>query len=152
MANDSDEFSAYLTHLHAEHRRLQQCLRRIERQWIHDEFPRLTEIIPRVTEELEILRAELEHHFEEEESGGCLEEAVSRLPRLSQEAIRLEDEHAVLLGHVDQLILNLKSAVAEPVRSADEAKEDFRRFAEQLHAHEAAEKLILEQSFGIEVE
>jgi hypothetical protein len=151
MANNSEEFIAYLTHLRAEHRRLQQCLRRIEQQWIDCEVPRLAEIIPQVIEDLEILRAELADHFEEEESGGCLEEAVSRQPSLSHEAIRLEHEHPVMLEQVDLLIVKLKE-VSGPIQSADEAKEDFRRFAEQLHAHEAAENRILEESFGIEVE
>jgi len=151
MANDLEEFTAYLSHLQAEHRRLQQSLRRIEGLWPGRENPRMGEAISQVVDEFVTLRAELAHHFEEEESGGCLEEAVSRHPSSSHEELRLEHEHPVLLEQLDRLIAKLER-LSRPLRSVDEAQEDFRRFAEQLHAHEESEIRILEESLCLEDE
>jgi hemerythrin-like domain-containing protein len=150
MANNSQQFMAYIMHLRAEHRRLQQCLRRIERDWVSRESPRRAEAVPKVIEDLQALRAELAHHFEEEQAGGCLEEAVSRHPSFSHDANLLEHEHPVLLAQLDRLIAKLKT-MPQPIESADDAREDFRRFADQLHAHEDAESRILQESFGIEL-
>ena len=151
MINDSEEFIAYLTHLRAEHRRLREFLREIEQHWTEHEVVRLSELESRVIRKLEGLRAELAHHFEEEESGGCLDEAVARQPSLGQAADRLEQEHPALLKQLGQLIAQLKAA-SQAIQSLDDAKESFRRFSEQLEAHESAENRILEESFGIEVE
>ena len=149
MADNSRESLAYMTHLRAEHRRLQDCLRRIERQWIEEPVGPAEVIPQRVIDDLRTLRAELAHHFEEEESGGCLEEAVARQPRLSHDANRLEHEHAALLEQIDRLLAKV-TATACLAQSAEEVKTDFRRFAEQLQAHEEAENRILEQGFCVE--
>lgn len=147
MTNDPEEFLAYLTHLRAEHRELDERLRRIEREWTG----KPDQALPRVVSDLEALRADLADHFEEEESGGCLDEAVSRQPRLGRNADRLQCEHPELLANLDRLINTLKGR-AQPHQQPDASKVEFRRFAEQLHAHEAAENRILERSFGIDLE
>ena len=51
----------------------------------------------------------------------------------------------------EELIAQLKAA-SQAIQSLDDAKEGFRRFSEQLEAHESAENRILEESFGIEAE
>jgi iron-sulfur cluster repair protein YtfE (RIC family) len=152
MANDSQEYLAYITHIRAEHKRLREYLHLIEQQWtLHHQRPPAADAASEVLNSLQALRAELAHHFEEEESGGCLEEAVSHQPSLSHEATRLEHKHPELLGQLDRLIERFR-ALSRPGGSTDKIKQEFRRFAEQLHDHEAAENRILEQSFGIEVE
>ena len=147
MADDSQEFLAYLTHLRAEHRELDKRLRRIEREWTD----RPSKAVPQVILDLQTLRLDLAHHFEEEESGGCLDEAVSRQPSLGHEADRLQREHPELLKQLDRPIEMLKGRT-QPDERANKAKEEFRHFAEALHAHEAAENRILEQSFGVDLE
>ena len=152
MADDFQESLAYVMHMRAEHKRLRECLHLIEQQWtLQHQRPRAADAISQVLDSLQALRAELAHHFEEEESGGCIEEAVSHQASLSHEAIRLEHEHPELLGQLDRLIERLR-ALSRSGGSTDKIKQEFRRFAEQLHAHEAAENRILERSFGIEVE
>jgi hypothetical protein len=100
---------------------------------------------------LQALRAELAHHFEEEESGGCMEEAVSHEPHLGPEATRLVREHPELLAQMDRLIKGLR-ALVRLTASADEVEQDFRNFTEKLLAHEAAENRVLKEGFGIDVE
>ncbi|MEX1027748.1 MAG: hemerythrin domain-containing protein [Candidatus Paceibacterota bacterium] len=151
MTNNSEEFIAYLTHLRAEHRRLREFLREIEQTWTKQDITRPSELESQVIRKLEGVRAELAHHFTEEESGGCLDEAVARQPSLGHEADRLEREHPALLKQLGQLIAQLKAA-SQAIQSLDDAKEGFRRFSEQLEAHEFAENRILEESFGIEAE
>jgi len=152
MTNDREDFLAYATQLRAEHRRLQDRLSRIEREWFPRQGDRFSTVdLPRMIEELETLCAELTHHFDEEESGGCLEEAVSREPSLGPEATRLENEHPELLGKLNGLIEKLRAA-SRPDGSADNPEEDFQHFANQLRAHEAAENRVLAKGFGVEDE
>ena len=152
MSSESEEYLAYMTHMRAEHKRLRECVLRIEEQWpFQHEPPRQPDVSPLVIESLGALRADLAHHFEEEESGGCLEEAVSRQPNLSRDANRLEHEHPELLEQIDRMIEGLQ-ALSRPAASTAKIKQDFRAFTEKLLAHEAAENRILKESFGIEVD
>jgi hypothetical protein len=152
MSNENDEYFAYITHMRDEHTRLREFVQDIEQRWVlAHQRAGAANVIPQVIESLETLRAELAHHFEEEESGACLEEAVVHRPSLSHEATRLEQEHPELLREADRLIEELR-AKSQSGESADNVKQKFRVFAEQLHAHEAAENRILEESFGIECE
>src|SRR5690349_5290104 len=99
-----DECHCYVNHLIAEHRRLHRMLR-LARNAICP--PGSSESVPGtdIVKLLGEVRAELEHHFAEEEGGdGCLEEAVSRCPSLSDDARRIESEHPRLLEDIDRLI------------------------------------------------
>lgn len=53
------------------------------------------------------LRTELQCDFAEEAGGGCLDEAVSRCPRLAQAVQDLEQRYPQLLASVDQLIAKM---------------------------------------------
>ncbi len=152
MPDDFEERQAYVTHLRAEHERLRECLDLIDHEWTpQSERPCKAGDLCQALCALQSLRTELVHHFQEEESGGCIEEAVSLQPSLSCEANQLEGEHPELLEQLDLLIRRM-SAHSRAGESTDETKQQFRRFAEQLQAHEAAENRILERSFGIELE
>ena len=143
MTEDQDEFRAYAVHLASEHRRLSELLRRVEQQceqWPH----------PELAESLNQLRAKLAAHFEEEECGGCLEEAVVHVPTLSTEAGRILNEHPSLLADLDRLIEQI-GVTDRSNRSLDNVEQDFSQFAKRLRAHEAAENRILQQSFGIDM-
>ena len=99
---------------------------------------------------LESLCSELTHHFDEEESGGCLEEAVSLSPSLAREAARLERQHAELLEAVARLIGRLRTPEAND--SIERVEADFYRFVEDLQDHEAAEDRILAVGLGVHLD
>ena len=152
MANDFDEFLPYVMHLRAEHKKLSECVHRIEQHWsLQHQRLAPADALVAILESLEALRAELARHFEEEESGGCLEEAVSHQPNLSHVVTQLERQHPELLEQMDGMIERLR-ALSRLAASTADIKEDFRVFAEKLHAHEAAENRVLEETSGIEVE
>jgi iron-sulfur cluster repair protein YtfE (RIC family) len=152
MSHNSGEFVAYVVHLRTEHRRLHDWLLSIKRQWpLIGRHSADRAALLKLMGGLIALRAELAHHFEEEESGGCLEEAVSHQPSLSHDVHQLEHEHPELLKRLDRLI----EQVREFSFSEDHAttiEQEFRQFADELRAHELAENRILEESFGIQVE
>jgi hypothetical protein len=100
----------------------------------------------RLRELLHQLLLHLEQHFAEEEAGGILEEAMSRLPRLGPQAAVVERQHMPLLRQLGQIVQRAQGCgdSAEKWRSlADE----FGRFAYALRAHEAAENRIAEEAF-----
>ncbi len=90
------------------------------------------------------MRNELDRHFNEEEQGGCIEEAVCRCPSLSQDATRVEQQHPGLLEQLDNIISRTRTV---PCVIAD-IEHDVADFASQLMAHEAAESRILQRAFG----
>ena len=144
---DYDECRPYIDHLVAEHRRLHGMLRRIRASLVSsvgsDDDPSFAQ----VARILRGLREELEHHFAQEEAGGCLDEAVSRCPRLSAEARRIEAEHPELLAEIDRLIA--QAATQEPTgQNQVGLQRAFDDLFQRLRAHEKAETELLRQGFG----
>ena len=137
----------YIDYWVALHRRLHalvhQARRAIKRDG-RDEAAALAEL----THVLPLLRAELEHHFAEEDKGGCLEEAVSHCPRLSLEARRIEAEHPRLLDELDRLTARATAATPADLTVVEV---DLEMFLRRLHSHEAAENELLRQGFGATV-
>ncbi|MDP6446209.1 MAG: hypothetical protein QGG36_15960 [Pirellulaceae bacterium] len=88
------------------------------------------------------LETTLNAHFAEELQGGCLEEAVCLVPRLSKELSRIEKERATISERIEQLIERAGGYAAEDFQSS------FRRFAVLLRGHEAAENWIIQSAFG----
>ena len=136
------ECQPFLVHLRAEHERLHADVCEVE-QALQAHFCAATPL--KVWESLSRLRAELEHHFEEEERGGCIEEAVCHCPRLSREATSVERQHPALLQRLCQLIERVDGGDSG---INEQFVEDFRQFARALHAHEVAENRILKEAFG----
>ena len=97
MASDCGERS-YVEHLLAEHRRLDQLIRNALATLPAWEEAESATFLPGMIAGLAAIRAELVHHFREEEAGGCLEEAVARCPGLSAEVADTQAEHAMLLA------------------------------------------------------
>src|SRR5688572_23467234 len=97
-----DECRCYEDHLIAEHKRLDRMLR-VARNAIMP-LGAATGNVPAadIVKLLGEVREELQHHFAQEEGGGCLEEAVSRCPSLSDEVRRIEAEHPRLLESIDR--------------------------------------------------
>jgi len=84
--HDDQECRCYVDHLIAEHRRLHALLRHMRAEIAHSVSPDEQPSFNGVARVLARLREELEQHFAQEEGGGCLDEAVSRCPRLAGEA------------------------------------------------------------------
>jgi hemerythrin len=97
---------------------------------------------------LQELRTHLQKHFAEEEAGGVLEEAMSRLPRLAHEVAAVERQHAPLLRLINQLAQRAQNGglTVDQWRSLADG---FGRFAYALRAHEAAENRIVEEAFAV---
>jgi hypothetical protein len=139
--NENEDYHGYAVHLKQEHRRLGEFLNRVKRRW--NELPQHrspAKALAQIVADLEALRGELARHFEEEESGGCMEEAV---------ADRIERQHPELLRQLDALVERLRGTapVDESIRDQEA---EFDRFAKRLRAHEAAENRILEAGFGMD--
>ena len=147
---DYNECRPYIDHLLSEHRRLHKLIHQARISIVQSGGPDGDESYQGVVQILRNLRGELQNHFAEEEAGGCLDEAVSRCPRLSPDAKRLECEHADLLAEVDRLIAEAADSDAH-VESRVTLQRDFDSLCRQLHAHEAAENDLLRQGFGANV-
>jgi len=150
--DESHEHAVYSVHLRTEHRRLDGAVESIKRAWPESTDAAQSPASNKPTiDALVNLRAELARHFHDEESGGCLEEAVCRCPSLGDEANRIEGEHGPLLAELDVMISQLQSA-REPLKTARELRGKFDAFSQALHAHEQAENALLENAFGIPID
>jgi iron-sulfur cluster repair protein YtfE (RIC family) len=133
-----------LEHLQKEHHRLNHELLGVQHELADliacQEWPLPAELIER----LRGLRSELAAHFQEEECGGCLEEAVSRAPSTSPQVRQIEAEHRELLPALDRTI----EAAASPTGSPAGVVQDFADFVARIHVHEAAETRLVEYSLG----
>jgi hypothetical protein len=142
-----DDCRCYVEHLLAEHRRLHELLRAardaVVGVWRLDRDATGADAL-RV---LRQVRAELAHHFAEEENGGCLEEVVSRCPTLSIEAQRIEGEHSQLLESIDRLVAQVQDG-DDSLERRIAFERQFDDFCRQLFAHEAAENELLRRGFG----
>ena len=144
---DYEECRPYINHLLAEHRRLHGMLARARAAVRQMNGPDRDATLYDVAHILEQVRTELAQHFAEEEQGGCMEEAVSRCPRLAEDANRIEREHVQLLAEIDRLIAEAKDG-PENFAARIAVERDFDELCTQLHAHEAAENALLREAFG----
>jgi iron-sulfur cluster repair protein YtfE (RIC family) len=147
---DYEECRTYIDHLAAEHRRLHNMIRNARFAMIHSAGADHDATPADVNRVLTQMRDELAHHFREEEGGGCMDEAVSRCPRLSGDVRRIESEHPELLARLDALIV-AAADIEKSVRHRVEFEADLDNFCRQICAHEAAENEILRQAFGYNV-
>lgn len=134
--------NTYINHLLAEHHRLHKLVHHAAVDF--RTRPAQVDMVGDLGE----IRRELQRHFAEEEEGGCLEEAVSRCPRISPSAEHIKDEHPFLMQELDRLIARAKT-LTEVDR--EDFVCDFADFCRRLHKHEAEENLLLQQGFGMAV-
>lgn len=136
MNTDLKECAAFVAHLRKEHQHLHQAIQDVleaEQIQFHEFRKRLVR-----------LRDELARHFQEEEEGGCLEEAVARCPALAEEVERLLLDHGKLLQDMDTLIeQHACSGCSDGSWHAA-----FVRLTKDLLTHESAEDDILRRAFG----
>lgn len=140
-----DEHEAFITAFQAEHREmgnLVQTLRRV----FDDAQPWSREVLSEGAEALAGLVKHLRHHFEQEEEGGYLEEALLAAPRFSHEAGVLLAQHAVMMSQAKQTLESARTADSEATWS--ELKAEVRSLIAALIAHESAENRIVRQAFN----
>jgi hypothetical protein len=145
--NESEGCHALVEHLYHEHHRLNQLLLEIGHEVAAlDHIGGPAGAFGRVSQRLAELCSELQAHFAEEETGGCLEEAVVRCPSLSGESKAVMAEHAILNRSLEQLIEQTRDSAAV----AANISANYRAFVKKIQAHEAAETRILQMAFGAE--
>jgi hypothetical protein len=147
---DYNESQCYVQHLVAEHRRLHRMLRSARAAMVASAAPDHDATCADIVRVLRQVRTELEHHFAQEESGGCLDEAASRVPGLSGEAKRIELEHPRLLENADRLIAQAMDCDQSLVNRLS-LERGFDELCRQLDAHEGAENAVLRKGFGVNV-
>ncbi|NBW86402.1 MAG: hemerythrin domain-containing protein [Planctomycetia bacterium] len=93
------------------------------------------------------LREHLRCHFEQEESGGFLEESIARMPRLSRAVQGVLGEHAGLLAELDGLLASLDAGV-DTTESWRTAEPGFAVFTDHLLAHERRESAVIQDGYN----
>jgi hypothetical protein len=135
-----------LGHVLAEHRDLFNLMLSVRSTFAADAPPtaeRHTALLACLKE----LRRHLAEHFAQEERGGFLEEAVSRMPRLSPAVRSILGQHPALLAELDVLIQDLESAPAGATAwtRADQA---FEVFSAHMTAHERGENAVVQEGYN----
>jgi hypothetical protein len=145
---NGDKF-VYVDHLLAEHRRLDQLIRRTLATFPTWEETDASQWLPRMRAGLVAIRVELARHFREEEDGGCLEEAVARNPQISAEVERIVAQHGDLLADLDGLICRCQAAGPLSVQQMQTMEAEVRELVRAVRSHEARENRILERGFSV---
>jgi hypothetical protein len=151
MISGSGDY-AYVEHLLAEHRRLEQLIHRTLATLPAWDAPSGGEWLPAIMDGLQAIRREAAEHFREEEMGGCLEEAVAHCPRLSSELTRAEREQRELLADLDELIARAGQLHAPSIRDAHILGQELRAVIHKLRSHEATENHIIEHGFAVSLD
>jgi hypothetical protein len=145
-------FDALVEQVTADHRELHRRVKAICDQMANLRNPI---IAPAEALELRIALRELREyvvcHFDREENGGCLEEAVVRMPHLAHEMTVVERQHAPLLKQLDAVIAELPDGET-PLLVWLPTTVHFRTFARDLFAHEAAEEKIMQTGLNQPIE
>ena len=97
---DFEDCRTYVEHLEAQHRRLHKNIRGVRSAVVYSGGADRDASAADVTSTLRRMRDEIAKHFHEEECGGCMDEAVSRCPRLFSDVQRVESEHRELLARI----------------------------------------------------
>jgi hypothetical protein len=93
------------------------------------------------------LREHLQTHFEQEESGGFLEESIARMPRLAPAATAIMRQHPALLAELDALIERLARGDIS-AESWARAGRDFEHFSTTMQAHERSENAVVQEGYN----
>ena len=141
--NNQQASQSYLGHLRAEHNRLELLSRNIRDRFMgsrDDSWNRVDR--PEIAARLGALQDELAKHIDRENAGGCLEEAVSRLPSLSPSAQKINQENDELKERLQQVM-----RIVDHGSRAD-AKSAFLAFATDLQRHERFEEKVVAQGLN----
>lgn len=142
------EVNPYFAQAQSEHRELHGAIERIHN--VLEETPESDATSARVAEVTALivsLRDRLARHFEQEENGGYLEEAIVRVPQIAPQAALLQRQHGEFLAAANAMLDHARSEDAAPSVWSS-LKVDYLRFAKRLRAHEAAEDALLMRAFN----
>jgi hypothetical protein len=134
-----------LGHLLCQHRDLHARLLALRADFAAD--PATPPPLDAIRHRLVDLRDHLRDHFDQEETGGFLEESIARMPRLSAAAREVVAEHPQLLAEIDALLASLpgRNLRAEVWQ---EAARRFATFTDHLLAHERNENAVVQQGYN----
>jgi hypothetical protein len=141
---NSDDCQSYLSHLQSEHHRLELLTTNIVDRFTHCDNKSWGRVDrPEIAARLSALKDELAKHIEQESRGGCVDEAVSRMPSLSSFAQKIFHEN----DELRERLRNVMRLVDEGSRV--EAESAFRSFAVDLRLHERHEEKLVEKGLNI---
>ena len=106
------------------------------RNQVDDQMTRLAELVA--------------SHFCHEEEGGYLSDVLERAPRLTSQAVHLQEQHETLLEEIEKLRLLVHSGMESEAWWA-RIETDFHRFSSRLMEHEQAENRLLLQAYDDDV-
>jgi hypothetical protein len=144
-----DPHHSWAEHVETEHRHLCRSIHDLRRAFdAPAETASISVLVAAVLPKLMAYRDEMLAHFALEEEGGYMEEAVARVPSLSQNADKLMAEHKPLMAALERLIARLQKASLS-ASEWSECRTDFAKFAEQAATHEANENWLLHEGFNL---
>ena len=140
---DYDDSQSYLSHLHAEHNRLELLSKNVANRFDQSSDANwVSRDRPEIAAQLSALKDELSKHIDEEDEGGCVEEAVARVPSLSQAARRIYQESDELKEQLRQVMQIVESGARADAECA------FREFSADLRLHEQHEQDLVERGLN----
>ncbi|MGY8770219.1 MAG: hypothetical protein ACKVH8_17520 [Pirellulales bacterium] len=140
--------SGFLHHLSKEHQAIDHELKIVEGTFQRTDPAHSTSDISKLlTSRMIRLKEVLSKHFCEEESIGCLEEAVARRPKLSHQATLIGQEHVELMTDLDRLIEAVEME-PEDDEKLIELKKTFDRFVEMVKLYESNESLLVRRGLN----
>lgn len=135
-------------HILSEHRELFEQLSTL-RTMLATESPPGCERLRELVRAIATLRRHLADHFRQEETGGFLEEAVARMPRLGSAASDVLGQHPQLLGELDAIVARFGDADVAPCADAWlEVHRAFEGFMRRMQEHERAENAVVQQGYN----
>ena len=146
MASIDRSDPAILGHVLAEHRDLFNLMHSVRSAFAATGSP-TPERRAAVLASLRDLRDHLADHFVQEERGGFLEEAVTRVPRLSTAMRSILAQHPELLAELDHLIEDL-DPVADGAQAWLRAAHAFDGFSTHMAAHERSENAVVQEGYN----
>ena len=133
-------------HVLAEHRELFQLISQAKSAF-NDSGRPLSKRREFALATIETLRTHLADHFAQEEEGGFLEEAVTRVPRLGRRMEEILRQHPPLLAELDSLTAALADSHLTAADWKDVAQQ-FETFVGHLQAHERSENAVVQEGYN----
>jgi iron-sulfur cluster repair protein YtfE (RIC family) len=132
-----------------EHRHIEQLVRRVEAT-LHEASTndRPAEVMKRLLAEVEELELCLTRHFQREEDGGFMEDAIAAAPRFAKEAEGLLDEHDQMLTKARELVHGARAQARSPRTDWAVFVGELRTLIKQLLSHEVRENNLLHRAFN----
>lgn len=141
--NQQTEDNPFFERAWHEHRELNRSIHELEQCFALAPLEATPQSCREAAAQLQRLRDHLAAHFAQEEEGGYLEEALSRVPRFGPQAAVLERQHAPLLARLDALVQRV-CQTQQAIEGWPQLAADFRGFVQSLLEHEIAENRIVQ--------